>query len=150
MNWSRIILGGLAAGVVINVSEAALHEGVLKDTWSAALQALGKPGEFAGGQIVLFNVMGFLTGIALVWLYAAIRPRYGAGPKTAMCAGTAVWFLAYVLPTIGQAAMDLWPLGALIGASVWGLVEMILAGLVGGWLYKEEGQPRERTTSAAA
>ena len=139
MNWGRIILGGLAAGVVINVSEGILHEGVLRDTWSAAMQALGKSGEFTGGQIALFNVMGFLTGIALVWLYAAIRPRCGAGPRTAVCAGSAVWFLSYVLPAIGQIAMDLWPLGAMITTILWGLVEMILAGLAGGWVYKEEG-----------
>ena len=138
MNWGRIILGGLAAGVVINISEATLHEGILKDTWSAAMQELGKSGEFGSGAIAMFNIMGFLIGIALVWLYAAIRPRYGAGPKTAMCAGTAVWLLAYALPTIGQVAMDLWPLSALLTAIGWGLVEMILAGLAGGWLYKEE------------
>ena len=140
MNWRRIILGGLVAGLIINVSEGVLHEGVLKDTWSTAMQALGKPGEFSGGQIAMFNVMGFLTGIALVWLYAAIRPRCGAGPKTAMCAGATVWFLAYVLATIGQVAMDLWPLGALITALSWGLVEMIVAGLAGGWLYREQDQ----------
>ena len=28
MNWERIILGGLVAGLVINVSEGALHDGV--------------------------------------------------------------------------------------------------------------------------
>ena len=140
MNWKRIILGGLVAGLIINMSQGALHEGVLKDTWSTAMQALGKTGEFSGGQIAMFNVMGFLTGIALVCLYASIRPRYGAGPKTALCAASTVWLLAYMLPTIGQIAMDLWPLGALITTVLWGLVEMIVAGLAGGWLYREQDQ----------
>lgn len=138
MNWKRIILGGLVAGLIINMSQGALHEGVLKDTWSTAMQSLGKTGEFSGGQIAMFNVMGFLTGIALVCLYASIRPRYGSGPKTAMCAGATVWLLAYALPTIGQIAMDLWPLSALITTVLWGLVEMIVAGLAGGWLYREQ------------
>ena len=140
MNWKRIILGGLVAGLIINMSQGALHEGVLKDTWSTAMQALGKTGEFSGGQIAMFNVMGFLTGIALVCLYASIRPRYGAGPKTALCAASTVWLLTYMLPTIGQIAMDLWPLGALITTVLWGLVEMIVAGLAGGWLYREQDQ----------
>ncbi len=140
MNWKRIILGGLVAGLIINMSQGALHEGVLKDTWATAMQALGKTGEFSGGQIAMFNVMGFMTGIALVWLYAAVRPRYGAGSKTAMCAGATVWFLAYALPTIGQMAMDLWPLDALITVILWGLAEMIVAGLAGGWLYREQDQ----------
>ena len=51
-----------------------------------------------------------------------------------------MWFLSYVLPAIGQIAMDLWPLGAMITAIVWGLVEMILAGLAGGWVYREQDQ----------
>ena len=57
-----------------------------------------------------------------------------------MCAGSTVWFLAYVLPTIGQVTLDLWPLGALITAIFWGLLEMIVAGLAGGWLYQEQDQ----------
>lgn len=137
MNWKRIILGGLVAGLIINMSQGALHEGVLKDTWSTAMQALGKTGEFSGGQIAVFNIVGFLTGIALVWLYAAVRLCYGAGPKTAMCSGTTVWFLTYALPTIGQIAMDLWPFSALITVIIWGLAEMIVAGLAGCWLYRE-------------
>ena len=140
MNWTRIILAGLAAGLVINVSEVILNVPVLGDDWAEAMAALGKPEEFGGGQIALFNVMGFVSGIALAWLYAAIRPRYGPGPKTAVCAGAALWFLSYLLPTIGHIAMDLWPLGTLLFALVWGLVEMILAGLVAGWLYREQGQ----------
>ncbi|MDE0434746.1 MAG: hypothetical protein OXH92_12155 [Bryobacterales bacterium] len=140
MNWKRIVLGGLVAGLIINMSQGALHEGVLKDTWSTSMQALGMTGEFSGGQIAVFNIMGFLTGIALVWLYAAVRPRYGAGPNTAMCSGTTVWFLAYALPTIGQIAMDMWPFSALITVIIWGLAEMIVAGLVGCWLYREQDQ----------
>ena len=31
-----------------------------------------------------------------VWLYAAIRPRFGPGPKTAICAGLIVWGLSYL------------------------------------------------------
>ena len=105
------------------------------------MQALGKSGELSGGQIALFNIMGFLAGIALIWLYAAIRPRRGADPKTAMCAGATVWFLYYVMPTIGgQSALDLWPLGAAITMILWGLVEMVVAGLAGGWLYREQNQ----------
>ncbi len=123
MNWRRIILGGLAAGVIINVSEVVLHQGVLN--------------ELSGGQVAM-NIKGFLIGITLVWLYAAIRPRYGAGLKTAICAGAAVWFLAYFLSTIG--AVWVWPPQAQLAVVGWGLVEMIVAGLAGGWIYREQGQ----------
>ena len=87
MNGARVILGGLLAGVVINVFESILNGVVLAKDWEAAMAALGKP-PMAGDQIAVFIVWGFLVGIFAVWLYAAIRPRYGAGPKTALCAGS--------------------------------------------------------------
>jgi hypothetical protein len=49
------------------------------------------PGLCAAWSFVLW---GFLVGIFAVWLYAAIRPRYGDGPKTALCAGAVVWVWA--------------------------------------------------------
>ena len=42
------------------------------------MQALGKPAELSTGAIVMFNVWGFLLGMAAVWLYAdAGRSRQG-------------------------------------------------------------------------
>jgi hypothetical protein len=38
----------------------------------------------------------FVLGILAVWTYAAIRPRFNAGPKTALCAGLAVWAMSYL------------------------------------------------------
>src|SRR5262245_41141796 len=90
-NRGRVVVGGLLAGVVINVVEYVTNGIVLKEAWGRALQALGKPADLSAGAIVIFNVWGFLLGIAAVWIYAAIRPRYGAGPGTAIRAGLAAW-----------------------------------------------------------
>ena len=96
INWNRVILGGLVAGVIINIFEFALHGFVLAKDMDAAVRALGR--EVGGGALLMFLAWGFLVGIFAVWLYAAIRPRYGAGAKTALCAGAAVWGLGYCLP----------------------------------------------------
>lgn len=141
-------MGGLAAGLVINVSEGILNAVVLADDWAQVMAAMGKPAEFSGGQIALFNVMGFALGIAMVWLYAAIRPRYGAGAKTAICAGCATWTLSTLLPSIGQVAMSLFPSNLIAIGLVWSLVEMIVAGLVGGWLYREAAPAAARAHAA--
>jgi hypothetical protein len=147
MNWGRIILGGLAAGLVINISEAILNVPVLGDDWAQIMTAMGKSGEFSGGQIAMFNVIGFVTGIMLVWLYAAIRPRFGAGPKTALCAASVTWTLNYLLPSVMFLVMGLFPSGIITFALVWGLVEMLIAGYVGGWVYKEAA-PAARAQAA--
>jgi hypothetical protein len=81
--------------------------------------------------------MDFIVGILTVWLYAAIRPRYGPGPKTAIYAGLTVWFLAYLRSRLGLVALGVFSTGLMAFAVLWAFVEMILASLAGAWLYKE-------------
>jgi hypothetical protein len=84
-----------------------------------------------------YVIMALIYGILLAWLYASFRPRYGAGPRTAVIAAVGLWIAAYLLPTIGFLAMGIGSAGSFGLALVWGLVEVIVAGLVAGYLYKE-------------
>ena len=136
INWTRVILGGLVAGVIINIFEYVLNGVVLAKDMEAAISALGR--HMGGGALAMFIAWGFLVGIFAVWLYAAIRPRYGAGPKTAACAGAAVWGLGYLLASVTPVALHLFPRHLMaIGLAV-GLVEVIAGTLAGAWLYREE------------
>ena len=141
INWGRVVLGGLLAGIVINVVEFFLNGVVLAKDWEAAMLALGRP-PIAGSQIAVFFfwsfiVWGFLIGVLAIWLYAAIRPRCGAGPKTALCAGLFVWGLGYLLTSVTQFLLSLYPRRLLsIGLTV-GLAEVLLATLIGAWLNRE-------------
>jgi hypothetical protein len=137
-NRSRVILGGLLAGLVINIVEYVTNGVVLREEWGRTMQALGKPAELSPGAIVIFNVWGFLLGIAAVWLYAAIRPRYGPGPNTAIRAGLVAWAVAVFLPNLGNYPLGLFPTRLLLISTVVALVEIVVATLVGAWLYKEE------------
>jgi hypothetical protein len=136
INMARVVLGGLLAGLIINVGEFLLNGVLLGDQVNATLQRLNLP-PIAGSTITVFVVNAFLLGIAAVWLYAAIRPRYGAGPKTALCAGAAVWFLSYVYPGIGMTAMGMFPTNLMVLGTIWGLVELLVATVAGAWLYQE-------------
>lgn len=137
INWGRVILGGLLAGVVINVFEFVLHGVILEEQWEAAMAALGRTMEESAGMMAIYIILGFLIGIFAVWLYAAVRPRFGPGPKTAACAGFAAWFGAYLLPTLGYMPMGLFPNDLMLIAVAVGLVEVIVATVVGAWPYKE-------------
>jgi hypothetical protein len=136
INWTRVILGGLLAGLVVNVFESVLNGVVLAKEWEEAMKALGKP-PMAGNQIFMFVVWGFVVGIFAVWLYAAIRPRYGAGPKTAACAGLAVWGLGYLLASVGPIVLELFPARIMMIGLAVGLVEILVATILGAWLYRE-------------
>jgi hypothetical protein len=137
-NRGRVILGGLLAGLVINIVEYITNGVVLKEAWGQAMQALGKSADLSAGAIVTFNVWGFLLGIAAVWLYAAIRPRYGAGPNTAIRAGLTTWAVAVFLSNLGYYPLGLFPVRLLVISTIVALVEIVVATLVGAWLYKEE------------
>ena len=136
INWTRVILGGLVAGLIINVFESVLNGVILAKDLEAAIGALGR--QMGGGALAMFIAWGFLVGIFTVWLYAAIRPRYGTGPKTALCAGAAVWGLGYLLASVTPIALHLFPRRLMaIGLAV-GIVEVLAGTLAGAWLYREE------------
>jgi len=147
-NRGRVILGGLAAGVVINIVEYITNGLALKSAWAQVLQGLGKSAQLSAGTIVLFNIGGFLTGIAAVWLYAAIRSRYGAGPNTAIRAAVAAWFLMVFLPNVGNYAVGMFPTRLIVITSLISLVDIVVGTLVGAWLYKEEAAPMARIAAA--
>jgi hypothetical protein len=75
--------------------------------WEAMMKALGRtePPSDSGG--VIFLVWGFLSGIAAISLYAAARPRFGPGGKTAVLTGFAFWVLTTVQRTIDDALVGL-------------------------------------------
>src|SRR5205807_4698495 len=137
INVGRVILGGLLAGVVINIAEFVLNGIVLRKDWDNAMRSLNKPA--IGGQaIAVFVGLGFLTGIVLVWVYAAIRPRFGPGPKTALYAGLLVWVLTSLFSVIGQSPAGIFPARLMLIGLVWGLIETPIASVAGAWLYKED------------
>ena len=136
INTGGVVVGGLVAGLVINVSEYILNEPVLGAQFAEAMVAHNMP-PIGGSAIALFLTYGFALGLALVWLYAAVRPRLGPGPKTAAIVGVAVWFLAYVTSVVFIGPMGLMSAQMIVILLVWGLVELILAALVGARLYSE-------------
>ena len=139
IKWIRVLIGGLVAGVVINVLQFAAWALFVRPGLSAALEALGRPLQESAGTNVLWCVCGFVVGILLIWLYAAIRPRYGAGPRTAALAGIAAGLLLGLIPDIAWGSML-----RLIPARVWAidavdtLVIAVVATLLGAWVYKEQ------------
>ena len=139
INIKRVVIGGLLAGVVINVLEYVLNELILGDQWRAAMESLNRPMSQSAGMIVAYLIWGFVMGIALVWLYAAMRPRFGPGPKAAVITGLAAWFIMWVLGFGATAITGLFPTGLTVTALIWELFELPIATLAGAWLYQEGG-----------
>ncbi len=147
-NRVRVVLGGLLAGVVINLVEFVTNGVVLKADWGQAMQALGKSPEISGTAIAIYNLWGFLAGISAVWIYAAIRPRYGAGAGTAARAGLVTWFVAVLLANLANYPSGVFPTRLMVITGAVALFEMVIAAIVGAWLYKEEASDAVRSAAA--
>ena len=136
INLGRVLIGGLLAGVIINLSEFVLNGILLEEEMNAAMAALNRP-PIAPSMIIWFMIISFGFGFMLVWTYAAIRPRMGPGVKTAVCAATLCWGLGYFYPNLFFYVMNLFPRNIIILTTIWGLAEVVIAGIAGAWVYTE-------------
>ena len=99
INLGRVVIGGLLAGLIINVGEFILNGVLLEEEMNAAMAALNRP-PVDPSMIIWFVLFSFGFAVILVWTYAAIRPRFGPGIKTAMCASTLCWGLGVLYPNL--------------------------------------------------
>jgi hypothetical protein len=137
INWGRALLGGLLAAAVWGFLYAPVHPFV------EVHDSLGRPvlplTPFRGASIllrVMIVITGFMQGIATVCLYAAIRPRFGAGPRTAVIAASSVWFLTGWMHLVWALFSGVPVNVALVPIAV-NLPLVVLAGLAGARFYKE-------------
>jgi hypothetical protein len=139
INTQKVLIGGIAAGVVMNVIDFISNTYVLGARMKAESDAF-KPGisdlMMTGSAIASYIVVDFVLGILLVWTYAAIRPRFGPGIKTAFYAAALFWVLVAISMSgylhMGMMSAGLWWTFAFIG-----LVNFLLSAWVGARLYSE-------------
>lgn len=132
----RWLAGGAAAGALIWVLEGLASTLYMEDM-QAVLEAHGVALEMGAGAIGLSLLVSLIAGLALVFFYAAARPRFGPGPRTAVVVAVAYWLGGYVLSLLGYQMLGLFPSGMLVLWGTVGLVELTLAALLGGWIYRE-------------
>ncbi|HEV8362982.1 MAG TPA: hypothetical protein VGQ52_05660 [Gemmatimonadaceae bacterium] len=141
INTGKVITGGLAAGVVGNIIGYLGFGMWLGPRFEAEATAVAPSLAGRGmtsGAIATTVITTFVIGILLVWLYAAMRPRFGPGMKTATYAALAVWVCGFVFH-IDLLLMGLVTTATYVMASVVALVQVIASAGVGAMLYKEEG-----------
>lgn len=136
INLGRVVIGGLVAGIVINLFEFLLNGVILDAQWSELMKSINRP-VLDGTHVGYFMALGFVQGLVAVWTYAAIRPRFGQGPMTAITAAVVTWLTTVVLADMVPTIMGVFPLAMVLMMIGVGLIEIVIATLVGGFLYKE-------------
>jgi hypothetical protein len=136
INKTRAVLGGLVAGLILNLGEL-----VSKKTFLAGRSGRDMGGlhlsPFSDSILPWLDMGGFIAGILGVLVYATLRMRVGLGSRTALLAGVIIWvpagFVALLVPLTAGALQwhDAWP------EMLWAFFEIPLATVVGAWLYEE-------------
>jgi hypothetical protein len=132
-----VLIGGIVAGLVADVLGYVVDGMLLAPQWAAGMKALGHS-DFSSNQWVWFNLVGLAGGIVTIWLYAAIRPRFGAGPKTAVFAGLVVWLMGSLFPNLGIMWFGgLFAHQLMLMTTLGAVVEIVVGALAGAALYQE-------------
>ena len=102
----------------------------------------GKSGQLPEVAIVIFNIWGFLLGIAAPSGSMRLSDRVmvqGRRPQSALG-----WLLgrlrcfSRILATFGNYPLGLFPTRLIVISSIVALIEIVVGTLVGAWLYKED------------
>lgn len=141
VNWSRVIVGGLLWAAVYSIVGGLGLLLFLGREFMLGLERLGRPLELNSDSLVFLGIFGVLFtvawGIVSIWFYAAIRPRYGPGPKTAVIAAIGVWLLSIAAPLSHLGAFGIASPRFVALDLPTELVAIVAATLVGSWKYSE-------------
>ena len=134
VNWGRVVFCGIVAGLVWTVLTSITTPFVARD-FMAAVPG-GRLSAPSGGLVAFLFILNLVMGIWAMWLYAAIRPRYGPGPRTAVVTGVSWWVISSLIDATWASFRFVAP-RAVLGPMTVSLPEIIIAALVGAWLYRE-------------
>jgi len=131
VRWGSVVLGGLGAGLAINLI-------LLGFGWRVSSFFRALPHDFATSLTIAMAVLAFLLTILATGLYAVLRNRYKPGILTAAFVGaglglfmTSANYLGSHL-ILGQATTRAWLLNAGLA-----FVNLLIATMLGAWIYEK-------------
>ena len=135
---TKIFRVGLIAGIIICISAVTMVP-VVGNQMDEALAKFNLP-PLSLSAMIFFLFVSLSLGVTLMWLYATMLPRFKHRKKTAIIAAVVVWFPGNCLPNLANVVYGFMPIGLTIIGIIWGLGELLIAGLIGSLLYKEQNK----------
>ncbi len=136
INIKSVLKSGLIAGVIISLSAITMVP-VVGNEMDLVLASRGLP-PLSTTAMIFFCTISFIFGISLILLYALAKGSLGPGIKTAVIVAIAFWFLTYFLSNASLLAYGFMPVKLTVIGTLWGLGELLLAGIIGSRFYKEK------------
>jgi hypothetical protein len=138
INTGKVVAGGLLAGVVYNAIDFLINGMLMREEFTANAARLGldAASQEAPAVIATWVAVDFLFGLVVVFLYAAMRPRFGPGPKTAIYAGLVIWLIGAGL-LLGFTQSGIFTMSIFTKMLVPTLVNSLVGAVAGAAVYKE-------------
>ena len=140
INFGRVILAGLVAALVFFFVEIVL-EGFVYLIFGVCEAEIFK--EFLGyiptGTLyyILNLVIFFSICILIMWVYAAIRPRFTSHAKAAIVTSLVFWLVVFLF-IANFVNIGIFPLKAALLNLAFNFIEIPIGILVGSLLYKDK------------
>lgn len=113
---------GLGIGALLNLLGMLGNGILLDDAWAAAMPVRPDGAMTGWLSVAVSLVSDFVFGLAFVWLYGAIVPRFGVGFATAWRAALLIWALGVAVPYLGVVRIGWLPAGIVIATCAVALV----------------------------
>lgn len=138
MNYKKILIGGLVAGLIINVLQFLVYYFVTSKK-IASLQSNGYILSTPRLPFEILWVLGmFVMGILLAYFYALARPRLGPGPITAIKVNLLLALMIHVPYNVMRASYGLPGRFLPLVDMVAGIIIFLVAGYIAAWIYQEK------------
>jgi hypothetical protein len=138
VNVKSILTSGFIAGIIINISAITMVP-VVGNEMDAVLTNLGLS-PLSNAAMGYFCFISLVFGVFLMYLYAFVKPQFQSRIKAAIIVSIIIWVLAYLSSNVALAVYGFMPVRLVVIGSIWGLMELLLASIVGSRLYDKMNQ----------
>jgi len=104
-----------------------------------ALKKLSVP-PLSNVAMAYFGIMSLILGMAIMWVYALIHQNFRTPFRAAFTIALFFWFFTYFWSNAALVAYGFLPLKVATIGTVYGLLELVLAGIIGSKIYKTKDQ----------
>lgn len=138
INFTRVLIGGIVASVVFVIAEF-IAEGLLN--LIIGFNEADMAREYfpnimlSGARYQIINILYLLFSCTTaIWLYAALRPKFGEGIKTAFIASLFIIFIIF-LYMVNNINMEIFPLKPALISLALSIAEFPVAVIAGSAIY---------------
>jgi hypothetical protein len=135
INIKSVFTSGFVTGIVIIISGIGMIP-LVGNQMNEVLERRSLP-PLSNGAMGYFAIMSIILGISMIWIYAFIQPNYKSKLKVAVTISIIIWFLTYFWSNAALIAYGFMPFQLAAIGTLYGLLELILAIIIGSKLYKE-------------